>query len=160
MKLSEFKTATERILQMFDANQSADLVHDALGNMNELMTPCRRFVEPEAVDRDEREEALGVVERAHLIAGVDFHFPDLGYDDLRDWFRDLLGAAETLAQPVPRASRWVVLPFTSGSGKILFRCGVCGRLSNTPDISCPDKWGCETYDGQPGMMNPAPEGFK
>ena len=159
MKMIEFKAEVERILERFDANSAVDLVHDALGNMNELMAVCRKLVETEAVDRDEREAALNNIEiaRAHLDSGaLEEHLSVKGMV----CHQAVLEAAEVLARPVPRASRWVVLPFTSGSGKMLFRCGVCGRLSNTPDKRCQDKWGCEEYDGEPGMMNPAPEGFR
>lgn len=109
-----------------------------------------------------REEALEVLEivRAEVRGPNDDGDPELGYSDLWCWIRKLSDAGEVLAQPVPRNSRWVVLPFNSGSGKTLFRCGVCGRLSNTPDKRCPDKWGCDRYTGVPGLNNPAPDDFR
>jgi hypothetical protein len=102
-----------------------------------------------------REDALDMVEMAREFE-VQGALDDFPLDDVAR----LIEAAETLARPLPRESRWVVLPFTSNSGKTLFRCGVCGRLSNTPDKGCPDKWPCEEFTGEPGIMNPAPEGFK
>jgi rubrerythrin len=61
-------------------------------------------------------------------------------------------------------SRWFLLPFTSGSGKMLYRCGVCARLSHFPDKHCPDNYGCDEYDGDiskhPIGVNLPPEGFK
>lgn len=33
-------------------------------------------------------------------------------------------------------ARWVLLPFTSPSGKLLFACEECGRISPTPDKRC------------------------
>lgn len=39
----------------------------------------------------------------------------------------------------PEADRWVMLVATSPSGKTLFSCRCCGRVSPTPDK------GCKTY---------------
>lgn len=102
-----------------------------------------------------REEALSVLEAAQeRMNGAGPYTTDSVS------FRELTEAAQILAQPVPRNSRWVVLPFNSGSGKTMWRCGICGRLSNTPDKRCPDKWGCDRYTGLPGLNNPAPDDFR
>lgn len=114
-----------------------------------------------------REEALDVMNKVleasegHEVSILwDLDDSGLELHDCWDWCVTLARAAQVLAQPVPCNSRWVILPFNSGSGKTLWRCGVCGRLSNTPDKRCPDKWPCEEYDGEPGIMNPAPEDFR
>lgn len=50
-----------------------------------------------------------------------------------------------------RVSRWVTLEKTSPSGKTMFVCTVCGRMSVTPDKSCrtmadpEETWKCSSY---------------
>jgi hypothetical protein len=55
-----------------------------------------------------------------------------------------------------RASRWVITGYTSPSGKILFRCGVCGRVSTTPDKNCNSSWKCGDWSPGPpvGIREP------
>lgn len=48
--------------------------------------------------------------------------------DIRRW------AAQ--AQAVLGRTRWQLLPFTSNSGKLLYTCTRCGRISPTPDKRC------------------------
>lgn len=43
--------------------------------------------------------------------------------------------------------RWEVLEETSPSGRTLFRCGVCGRVSPTPDKRCAGK-SCHEAESQ------------
>lgn len=58
----------------------------------------------------------------------------------------VLKAATTLMQGM--RTRWVRLVATSPSGKTLYVCTVCGRLSSTPDKACKtiedpeEKWQC------------------
>lgn len=47
------------------------------------------------------------------------------------------------AHAVLGRTRWHVLPYTSGSGRILFACTECGRISPTPDKVC-SSTGCNT----------------
>lgn len=53
--------------------------------------------------------------------------------------------------------RWVTLRRTSNSGKTLFVCTVCGRVSPTPDKECrtfedpEESWGCSMEE--PGAMS-------
>ena len=41
--------------------------------------------------------------------------------------------------------RWTLLPNTSPSGKMLFQCKYCGRITTTPDKTCNNA--CETKEG-------------
>mgnify|MGYP001130195034 CR=1 FL=1 len=56
-------------------------------------------------------------------------------------------------EPLPiQQSRWAMLRKTSNSGKTLFSCTVCGRVSTTPDKTCKtfedpaERWGCSKID--------------
>lgn len=39
-------------------------------------------------------------------------------------------------EPKVRVSNWAVMDETSPSGKVLFKCVICGRISTTPDKMC------------------------
>ena len=43
-------------------------------------------------------------------------------------------------------TRWTVLKEVSPSGKTLFKCNVCGRVSQTPEKSCDNSFACEFFE--------------
>ncbi len=106
-----------------------------------------------------RDMALEIVENARThVTGAGVHGPDC--DELYGWCVDLVQAAEVLAQPAP--DRWVVTGLTTKSGQAFFRCGVCGRLSETPDENCPEayagRWGCNEWAGEMPVEIKTPPG--
>ena len=56
-----------------------------------------------------------------------------------------ISALESIVDRLPKTSRWVVSSETTPSGKTLFKCGSCFRLSVGPDKKCPS--GCDAWDG-------------
>lgn len=58
-----------------------------------------------------------------------------------------ISALESIVDRLPKTSRWVVSSETTPSGKTLFKCGSCFRLSVGPDKKCPS--GCDAWDGMP-----------
>jgi hypothetical protein len=152
-------------VRQYDRHTEEGNIHEAMKALGELHHACKELIVEvdEGAFYEEREKALDYLEfsASYLLDDGE----EAGYRckevNLEPFCVKLADVAMVLSRPAPRPSRWVVLPFTSGSGKTMFRCGVCGRLSVTPDKACPDNWGCDRYTGYPPVgVKTTPKGFK
>ncbi len=57
----------------------------------------------------------------------------------RETIEEIDGRLVAVLRDAPQQAepRWTVLRFVSNSGRTLFGCGHCGRVSQTPDKECP-----------------------